>query len=499
MSNLNENISKSTCQFCQSNFKQDVEIIICPQCSSLYHKECWIENSGCGVYGCNYKIKVDNAETLSIEEIKINIEYLINENKYHEAISECKKILKIDRKNSEIKKLYNTAVHLVNSKTKLIENGDISFENKDYKAAEIYYTNSFKYLDDEEKEFYKSRISIIKDKIPFERKKKIINTVLISVILLVIAGALGYGYYFYYFMEEDRAFAELEKNDSVNDIQKMEIQISKYENFLKRYKKPELLEKANDKINYFSGLIANEIYKSDWKNANKYLGKIDFVKNPVTYKELYSRILDEAKSEYKDRLNNAKKLDLQKKYEDSKNQIEDAIEIINLFPESDINADKQKLNSNLTLLNKKISSELKYSAINEEINEKSEELKKFGTVNNNLKVLNIKAKILEYSQPSTVIAKVIDSGNLVALRNPDVDLKIGEIIDFECIRNGFIEVNSTKQGLLNLPLYIPAYFHETTYNLSGLSPESESLEIRLDYLNDQKMKLDSILRMPLKF
>ncbi|HRE39726.1 MAG TPA: RING finger protein [Ignavibacteria bacterium] len=499
MENLNPNITKSTCQFCQSNFKQDVEIVTCPSCHSLYHKECWIENSGCGVYGCNYKIKSENYESVSFDEIKINIEYLINEKKYHEAIAECKKILKIDRRNTEIKKLYNTAVHLINSKTKLIENGDIAFDNKDYKSAEIYYSNSFKYLDEDETEFYKSRISIIKEKIPLERNRKVIQSVIIAFIVMIICGVSGYGYYYFYFLEEERTFAEIEKNDEPSDIQKMEIQISKYESFMKKHKQPDLIEKANDKINYFSGLIANSIYKDDWKNANRYLNKIDYSKNPVTYKEIYSKILEEAKAEYKNRLNNAKKLDIQKKYSDSKTQIENAVEIINLFPESEINSDKLTLNSNISLLNKKISSQSKYSSINEEINEKLTEVKKFKNTTINSKILNIKAKILEFVQPSTVLAKIIESDNFVAFRNPDVNLKIGETLNFECIRNGNIEVITTKHGIQTVPLYIPAYYHETSFDLAGISPEMESIEIRLEYLYDQKSKLDSILNLPLKF
>jgi hypothetical protein len=34
-------------------FESDDQLIICPECNVPYHAECWQENNGCAVYGCN--------------------------------------------------------------------------------------------------------------------------------------------------------------------------------------------------------------------------------------------------------------------------------------------------------------------------------------------------------------------------------------------------------------------------------------------------------------
>jgi RNase P subunit RPR2 len=41
-----------TCPICQTTIRADESAIRCPKCDQVHHSECWLENSGCGTYGC---------------------------------------------------------------------------------------------------------------------------------------------------------------------------------------------------------------------------------------------------------------------------------------------------------------------------------------------------------------------------------------------------------------------------------------------------------------
>lgn len=56
--NCNEEIDLSrlreqTCPICCSEFGSEDSIVICPDCKTVYHSECWEENHGCSTYGCS--------------------------------------------------------------------------------------------------------------------------------------------------------------------------------------------------------------------------------------------------------------------------------------------------------------------------------------------------------------------------------------------------------------------------------------------------------------
>jgi len=64
------------CPYCQTNIKESADKIVCPDCHTPHHKECWDENKGCTTYGCrsnpNTKIKpvdVGNETLGSIEQM----------------------------------------------------------------------------------------------------------------------------------------------------------------------------------------------------------------------------------------------------------------------------------------------------------------------------------------------------------------------------------------------------------------------------------------------
>jgi hypothetical protein len=492
---------KPVCEYCQANIKDESFIVHCPECNTPYHIECWTENGGCAVYGCNYKITTKNSENVtieSIEDVKINVQYLINENRYIEAITECKRLLKTDKRNTDLKKLYNSAVHLINTRTKFLENGDNAFNSRDYKSAEIYYNNAYKYLDDESKEFYSSRLSIIKEKIPLERKRKIRNSLLISFICILILGALGYLYYYFYFLEEERAFAEIERGDDVTDVQITEMQISKYENFIRRYQQSDLKEKAHEKVNYFSGVLAADFSDEDWRNAYRYLNKVDETKSPKTFKDIYSKIYSKAKEEFNTKISNVKKLDSQKKFTEAKSQLESAVEISDMFPNSDLRFNSSTFNYSLSLLNKKISSLARYASLNEEITQKYEELKKYGETTPVQNTVEINAKVVDYIDPSTVTAKLTESGRLIAIRTSEINLRPGENVNLLCSRSGNIEIIDKNNESLTIPLYIQNYSGNIDFSGVSGSSDNESIRMRIEYLREQKMKIDSLLNLGLK-
>lgn len=53
---------KKVCPFCQSNIISKEGIVNCPKCNIPHHKECWIENGGCSIFGCGYQRGVEYQE-----------------------------------------------------------------------------------------------------------------------------------------------------------------------------------------------------------------------------------------------------------------------------------------------------------------------------------------------------------------------------------------------------------------------------------------------------
>ena len=45
-------LEESTCPICCSEFSVGDSLVICPDCKTIYHSECWDENHGCSTYGC---------------------------------------------------------------------------------------------------------------------------------------------------------------------------------------------------------------------------------------------------------------------------------------------------------------------------------------------------------------------------------------------------------------------------------------------------------------
>lgn len=49
---------QSICPYCQSIIHHNEETIICPECNTVHHRECWDENHGCTRFGCKMSNQV---------------------------------------------------------------------------------------------------------------------------------------------------------------------------------------------------------------------------------------------------------------------------------------------------------------------------------------------------------------------------------------------------------------------------------------------------------
>jgi TM2 domain-containing membrane protein YozV len=46
-------VTRMTCPYCQTGFRQEERFRECPQCHMPHHEDCWRENGGCTTFGCN--------------------------------------------------------------------------------------------------------------------------------------------------------------------------------------------------------------------------------------------------------------------------------------------------------------------------------------------------------------------------------------------------------------------------------------------------------------
>ncbi|MBK8552708.1 MAG: hypothetical protein IPL53_17225 [Ignavibacteria bacterium] len=486
-------ITKSICTFCQTPIKNEAETFFCPSCTSPYHKDCWLENKGCAVYGCGEKVVGDD-EFSSIREAIINIEYLINRNQFSEAIYESKQLLKVDRRNAELKNLYNKAVSLINNKINLMTSGDEAFGKKDYKAAEVYYKNVLKYTDDIEANFVTTRLEIAKEKIPEQNRRRIYQNVLIILIIIAIISAIGYLGYYTFVLKEDRDYSEIVRSDNAADLSSMEKMISKYENFLRSYPNGKNREKVFSRINQYSYQIANNYYKDDWKLALKYYNKIYKSIDTQDAKTLYNDIYNSAFNDYRQKLSNAKKLNSLSKYSEALNELNNGKLIISSFPENDIANEKSILESNISLLNKKIASIIKFNDLERQIREQDKELNNVST-SERKNIYFLTARIDKFIEPDIYIGKDISNDEVIAVISKN-NYRKNQQINFECLPNGKISFLDEDSNEKTVQSYIP--LNDTESGDGNLTTsERDAIYERLKNLRTQKNKIDSLLKINL--
>jgi len=485
---------KNICTFCQMPIKNDSEATFCNSCSSPYHNDCWAENKGCAVYGCGEKIRDDNEE-VTIREAIINIEYLINRNQFSEAIFEGKQYLKLDRRNNELKNLYNKAVALINNKINLMTSGDEAFGNKDYKAAEIYYKNVLKYTDETETNFVNTRIDVIREKIPEQRRRRLYTNILIIVIIIAILSALGYLGYYTFILKEDRDYSELVKSDKANDLRSMEKMIGKYETFLRNYDDGKNKNRAMDRIKNYSYQISSIYYKDDWKLALKYYNKIKGSLEPDDAKALYNNIYNIAYDEYLQKVSNGKKLNGNGKFSESMNELNNAKLILTVFPETPMYKELNILEANISLLSKKIASVVKYNELEREIREQDKMLVNITSSGSPGSITRIiSARVTERRDDGIYLCREPDSRTIIAIKDKDENYTVGQAILVNTERTGDYKYRDYGKDI-ELALYevIP----RDAVPKSVDSEERQAILERINNLKDQKVKIDSLFKLSL--
>ncbi|MCB0722935.1 MAG: hypothetical protein KDC42_11600 [Ignavibacteriae bacterium] len=490
-------VDKKICGYCQSPIKNEAETVVCPGCGTPYHKDCWKENKGCAVYGCNEKAVY--MQESSVGDMYVNIEYLINERRFADAITEAKRIIESDGDSIKAKRYYNKAVSLINTKIKLLNEAENAFTKGDYRSAEIYYSNAVQFLDDEERKMNDARIAAVREKVPQEIKRRKINNFITGFVVVLILVAIAYAAYYFVVLKEDRDFAEIERKDNTEDVKEMEMQLSAYQRFAMKYRDGRNYDKAMDKVSYFSGILADSLASSDWRGAMRYLKKIDKDRSAKTYSDVYRKIYSSASSEFSENVSTAKKLNSMKKYIEAKNMMEQALDIIKEFPDSKIAEQREKLNSNIMILSDKAASMMKYENIQVEIQEKLDELKKYGgeadTKSDATTVLNI--TIEEKLNNSTFLAKSSEKGSLLAVKAGDFGFKVGEFVSIDATKTGTVDIETPDGKEMTIPLYTPVKEELGLTNISPDRYERESILQRLEYLKSQRSRLDSILSVKL--
>ena len=484
---------KEVCSYCQTPVKNADELFFCPSCNSPYHKDCWFENNGCAVYGCNHKAA--HSYEINIRDTLVNVEFLINQNKYAEALTIARKYLRTDDSSTELKVLYNKAVSLINNKHKLLEGGDNAMFDKDYGSAEVFYKNSLQYCDEDEKNVVNTKLEILSQKIPEERRSAAIRKSVITFLLLLIFSACGFAFYYFYYLEDDREFAEIQKNESFNDIRSMEVAIERYEKFAQKNREGHLYDKAVEKVNLLSYALATKILDTDWRNALRYYGKISQVKDSKSVEDLYKNIYDNAESELGSKIAMSKKLNSQGKFTEAKDELDNALKLIDYFPGETFMKEFNVVKDNIGILNKKISFLGKLKSIDKEIDETMDKLKYSGG-NINKNQTDIFGIVNEMLKPDLYSIKTVNPEKMLVVKVTDgKKYKTGELVNFICTDKGYLNVGDEGED------YSMPYFEQVSREASsdsGFPTDKETMMQRLRYLKTQKEKADSVLNLKLK-
>lgn len=489
---------KKVCEYCHTYIKDKEDMLICPQCSAVYHIDCWYENEGCAAYGCNYKVSIDTKKAVrhfSINDTLVDIEYSINCKNYTEALSLCRQILMIDNRNVEAKKFYNRIVSQINAKIKLIQSGDKSFDEGDLKSATAYYQEALNFSDEAESGVLRSKLQIINEKYASFLKRKRNIRILINSLLVTIVLILAFLVYYTIFLKEARDYNEIEKTDNVESIENMSNQVSKYEQFLIKYKDGNYYSKAKQKINYFSYALANAFLPLNFKSAYKYFQKIDTAYSIGNISELAGKISLKYESEFKDLLKNARDKNLKGEFSSAKDYLEKAIALIDISPKFVKKEDISKLNSYINLLNKKNSSMIKLKNIQDEMKQKTDEIEDLTKISDK-KTYTFNIQIWQVKNPTTYIAENIDTKQLLALKSESISYVQGDYDNVKCIKTGNLKYIHPGGAETRLTLYESINRKDgLLYDEIYVKAQREALTERLSYLRMQKIAIDSILKI----
>jgi len=459
----------------------------------IYHNTCWEKGNGCTVLSCSQRNILLNPlfqSSVPVKELLVHIEYLLNLKKYTEAINECNRILSAEKSNMEAKVYYNRAVSALNIKMKIFDSAEESYKRKEYKAASMFYTDYLRYCDEEEGDFIKSKIKYLDELLPKLKRKNALLNVLYVFIILIIFFSAGFLAYQFIYMKEDTEFAEIERHDDYSDVKLMEAQVSRYEKFIIKYSDGKLKENAAEKIRFLSAEIAMKICDHDWRSALIYLKKLDSKEVPITYKNIYGDIVKNANKELSALKTEAKDFNSQKKFSEAKDRIEKSLAVTEHFSNSEFGKTRQSLYDNKNLINKKISLLIKSKEIDIEISTKTTELKNTDPDVENENIIQIAGKVMKKSGEYTII-KSYDDKKLYALKKPAEKYEIGEELVISAIKKGKTEISDDASNTMILPVIFEISWSQSEQD--GVN--KENILQRLNYLKNEKGKIDSLLKL----
>ena len=493
MSNENNDEHLLICQHCLICIDEESYRYFCKSCGMVYHIKCWEKGNGCAVLSCSQRNILLNPlfqSSVPVRELVIHIEYLFNVRKFNEAINECNRILNADKNNNEAKVFYNRAISMMNVKMKIHECAELSFKKKEFKAASMFYTDYLKYCDDEESEFIQSKIKYLSELLPaIKRSRYIVNSIYTFIVALIILSA-GFLAYRFIYLKENTDFAEIESYEDLSNVKTMESQITKYEKFLVKYPDGKLKESVIDKIRKLSAQIALSICNDDWRTSLIYLRKIDPRENPVTYKEIYTEILNSAKKEFQLLKSEAKYMNENKKFYDAKDKIEKSLALLDNFPSNEFEKERQAMYDSKNLINKKLGLVIRVKDIEKEIAIKTEELKRMDPEPDMKNMIQLLGKVMKISG-EYVIIKSFEDKKLYAVQNASNKFEIGEEVLINGIKKGKADISDDAGNLMLLPViydYSSNQFHKGNDN-------KDIIIQRLYLLKGQKEKIDSLLKI----
>ncbi len=481
------------CQHCLKIIESKDEEYFCISCGLVYHIECWEKGNGCAVLSCSQRNILLNPlfqSSVPVRELLIHIEYLFNVRKFADAINECSRILSVDKNNIEAKVFYNRAVSMLNVKMKIYESAEESFKKKEFRAASMFYKDYLKYCDNEEAEFINSKITYLNELLPVIKRKRYILNSIYSFIVLLIVLSLSFLAYRFIYLKENNEFAEIEVQDNLKDVKILESQISKYEKFIIKYPDGKLKQDAADKIGKLSAQMALLLCENDWRTSLIYLRKLDSKENPLTFKDIYSKILSNAHKEYSVLIDEAKELDGKRKFNEAKDKLEKSAALLNNFSSTEFDKEKQLLYDSKNLLNKKLGLVIKAKDIDKEILSKTEELKRLEPELDTKNIVQIMGKVMKKSDGYFII-KSFEDKKLYALKSNNNGYEIGEEVIFSGTKKGKVDVKDDAGNMMVLPVIID---YSSGQNYSG-TDNKENIIQRLNLLKGQKEKIDSLLKI----
>src|SRR5512140_1292554 len=49
----------TVCPYCQTPIAAGAEVVVCPDCGTTHHAECWRENGRCTTFGCDGRLRTN--------------------------------------------------------------------------------------------------------------------------------------------------------------------------------------------------------------------------------------------------------------------------------------------------------------------------------------------------------------------------------------------------------------------------------------------------------